>query len=66
MKIAFACSVAAKTAFDYIGDKLNKIKSLEKELKPLLNQKHHISASNLDIKKQIKQIKQGQPCFFLI
>jgi chromosome segregation ATPase len=38
-------------------DKLNKIKSLEKELKQLLNQKHHISASNLDIKKQINEIE---------
>ena len=38
-------------------DKLNKIKSLEKELKQLLNQKHHINARNLDIKKQINEIE---------
>ena len=38
-------------------NKLNSIKSLEKELKQLLNQKHHISASNLDLKNQINEIE---------
>ena len=38
-------------------NKLNSIKSLEKKLKQLLNQKHHISASNLDLKNQINEIE---------
>lgn len=29
LKIAFACSMAAKSAFDYISEKLNKIENLE-------------------------------------
>lgn len=35
LKLAFACSYAAKTAFDYIADKLNKIKNLNIQVTPV-------------------------------
>ena len=35
LKISFACSVAAKTAFEYIAEKLNSIKNLEVSVNPV-------------------------------
>ena len=35
LKLAFACSVAAKTAFDYISNKMNKIKNLNTSVHPV-------------------------------
>ena len=35
LKISFACSVAAKSAFEYIADKLNRIKNLECTVNPV-------------------------------
>ena len=35
LKIAFACSVAAKTAFNYIAEGLNKIKNLTVYVNPV-------------------------------
>ena len=35
LKISFACSVAAKTAFEYIASKLNKIVNLECTVNPV-------------------------------
>lgn len=35
LKISFACSVAAKTAFEYVANKLNKIKNLECSFYPV-------------------------------
>lgn len=37
LKISFACSVAAKSAFDYISEKLNKIKGLEVLVNPVIS-----------------------------
>lgn len=35
LKIAFACSVAAKSAFEYISEKLNRIENLQIEVNPV-------------------------------
>ena len=35
--LTFACSVAAKSAFEYISDKLNKIENLEVIVKPVIS-----------------------------
>lgn len=36
-RITFACSVAAKSAFEYICEKLNKIQNLSAEVKPVVS-----------------------------
>ena len=37
LNITFACSVAAEPAFEYISDKLNKIKNLKVNIKPVIS-----------------------------
>ena len=37
LKLAFACSVAAKTAFEYITEKLNKIENLKCSVNPVIS-----------------------------
>lgn len=37
LSICFACSVAAKTAFEYIAEKMNKIKNLEIKVNPVIS-----------------------------
>ena len=37
LSICFACSVAAKSAFDYISDRLNKINGLKVQVKPVIS-----------------------------
>ena len=37
LSITFACSVAAKSAFEYIGKKLNKIENLQVLVKPVIS-----------------------------